>query len=81
MARNKLEDLNNHLFAQMERLNDEELTDEQLKQEVVRAKSVSSIASQIISNTRVAMDVVKMKHDMVSGKEEMPKLLTIENED
>ena len=34
MVRNTLMDLNNHLFEQMERLNDDGLTDESLKREM-----------------------------------------------
>lgn len=60
MARNKLTDLNNHLFAQLERLNDEDLTDERIKAEVGRAKAITGIASQVIENAKVTIDVMKL---------------------
>ena len=47
--KNKLTDLNNHLFAQMERLGDENLTGDKLKQELERSKAVSSIAKDIVA--------------------------------
>lgn len=48
MARNKISDLNNLLFEQLENLVTAE-TDEEIKREVNKAKAVSSIASNIVS--------------------------------
>jgi hypothetical protein len=45
--KNKLTDLNNHLFAQLERLSDEGLTSEQIEQEVKRTDAIVGVAEQI----------------------------------
>ena len=52
--KNTLQDLNNHLFEQLERLNDEDLTDEELDRELKRAEGMTKIATQIIENGELA---------------------------
>lgn len=52
--KNTLLDLNNHLFEQIERLNDEELSDDQLDRELKRADGMTKIAAQIIQNGELA---------------------------
>ena len=52
--KNTLLDLNNHLFEQLERLNDEELAGEQLDRELKRADGMTRIAAQIIQNGELA---------------------------
>jgi hypothetical protein len=42
--KNKITDMRNHLFEQMERLNDEKLTPEQLDKEIQRAHALSILA-------------------------------------
>lgn len=54
--KNSLSDLNNHLFAQIERLGDEDLQGEKLQEEINRAKAVTGISAQIISNARLVLD-------------------------
>ena len=60
---NKLTDLNNYLFAQLERLDDEELTDEALNKEIGRAKAITGVASQIISNGQLQVEVCQLAHE------------------
>lgn len=51
--KNKLADLNDHLFAQLERLSDEGLAPEKLKQEVERGAGIVAVADQIIRNAEL----------------------------
>lgn len=53
--KNKLSDLNNHLFAQLERLNDEDLTGDELMEEIERAKAVKNISMQIVENASLGL--------------------------
>jgi hypothetical protein len=48
--KNKLADLNDHLFMQLERLGDEDMTDEQIEKEAKRAGAIVSVAEQIVKN-------------------------------
>ena len=60
-TKNKLTDLNNHLFAAIERLNDEEMTDpEKVRMEIEKAKAMSAIARNIVDNNRVAVEVMRI---------------------
>lgn len=63
MAKNKLQDLNDHLFAQIERLNDENFTGEEMKSEVEKAKAMEGIAKQIIETNKIQVDKAKLLMD------------------
>lgn len=52
--KNKLSDLRNHLFAQLEAVR--EATDEDLAKEVSRAQSVSDISRVLIESAKVEID-------------------------
>lgn len=52
--KNTLSDLNNYLFEQIERLQDNDLTDTQLDQEIKRAEAVRKTADTIIQNASLA---------------------------
>lgn len=73
---NKLVDLNNHLFSELERLSDEDLKDEELTKEIERAKAITSVSSQIIANGALALKAEQFKSEIISAKEaKVPKFL------
>lgn len=59
MVKNKLSDLNDHLFMTLERLGDEDLSNEELEKEIERSKAISTVAGKIIDNARLVLDAQK----------------------
>jgi hypothetical protein len=72
MAKNTLSDLNNHLFAQLERLGDEEMTQEDLHQEMERAKAINGVAKNIIDNAKAALEGAQFTYEKLPGNKTMP---------
>jgi hypothetical protein len=80
MALNKLTDLNNHLFAQLERLGDESIDSVNIEYEVKRAKAITGIASQIIKNAKICIDAVKLAHEDKVNSNQISLLIGINNQ-
>ncbi|QFT47836.1 hypothetical protein FIU97_14735 [Roseivivax sp. THAF40] len=60
MTKNKLTDLNDHLFSQIERLADEDMSPEQIEAEVKRAAAIVSVSDQIVDNQRLRLSAAKL---------------------
>lgn len=73
--KNTLGDLNNHLFMQLERLNDEGIKGEALTEEIKRSKAISDIAKNIINNGSLVLTAQKWADDKWNADTKIPKIL------
>jgi rRNA maturation endonuclease Nob1 len=60
MAKNKITDLNDILFNQLGRLDEEEMSAEEVNKEVSRAKAMSQISQQIINSNKLVLEAMKL---------------------
>jgi len=75
-AKNKLINLNDHLFEQLEKLNDDELQGDALGEEIGRTNAMCSISVQIINNASLALKASQaINNGLVNSA---PKMLGIE---
>lgn len=74
--KNKLIDLNNHLFAQLERLGEENLSGEKLNAEVARSKAMTGLASSVVTNARLALDAQIAVGDKIRSAQ-VPEMLEV----
>jgi hypothetical protein len=70
--KNRLSDLNNHLFAQLERLSEEQLTTEQIEQEAKRGEAIVQVADTIIRNAALQIQAAKIAYE--GGADPVPYL-------
>ena len=71
-TKNKITDLNNHLFEQLERLNSDELAGEKLKEEIERGKAMAGIATQIVNAAKITVDAMRLIKNGEVRKEDLP---------
>lgn len=75
--KNKLSDLNDILFAQLERLTSEDLPADQIEQEVSRTQSVVQIADRIVDTARLQLDGAKFIADQGGKPKQLPASLAL----
>lgn len=68
MGRN-LEQLNEILFDQLEKLQNDSMSDDELEREIKKAESVTKIANTVINNGRLALDVIKSREEYGRGQD------------
>ena len=74
--KNKISDLNNHLFAQLERPSDEDLTPEQIDSEAKRGDAMVAVADQIIRAAALQIRAAELVSEY--GSDPAPYLPQIE---
>lgn len=79
MPKNSYSDLNNHLFAQLEKLGDDDIKGDELKEEIDRAKAMSGIAKDIIANGHLALKAIQTAHDCMVSEEDLPVRYAIQD--
>ena len=77
--KNNLQDLNNYLFEELERLNDNEEfdTEEKLDKEIKRSKAITNVAQTIINNASLVLNAKKYTDESGTPDKEIPKMLSI----
>lgn len=68
MTKNTLIDLNNHLFEQLERLNDESVSPGKLQREIMRSDAMGRIAENIVKNANVMLKAKQAYGDTDSAR-------------
>lgn len=75
--KNKLTDLNDHLFAELERLGDEELKGTALTEELSRSHGIGEIATQIVNNGNLLLKahIASVEWAPMTSKKCLPVIL------
>lgn len=74
-VKNKLTDLNDHLFAALERLSDEDLEGDKVNEEVRKAKAIVGIAGQIVQSAKVQLKAMQLLSGGDMRNEDIPAVL------
>jgi hypothetical protein len=77
MTKNRLSDLNNHLFAQIERLSEEGMSAEKIETEVKRGNAIVAVADQILRHATLQVQAAKIVSD--HGMDPTPHLPALGN--
>lgn len=60
MTKNRLSNLDDHLFAALERLGDEDLSPDAIEAEVKRAEAIVKVADQVTENAKTKLVAAKL---------------------
>jgi hypothetical protein len=66
--KNKISDLRNHMFTQLERLSDETLSPEDLDKEINRSKAISELGKVIVESAKTEVLHLKLTNRLGKPK-------------
>ena len=76
--KNTINDLNNILFEQIERINDDELKGEALKDQLNKAKAINSLATTLVQNGVLMLKSMEFRDAIGEVPETTPRFLSNE---
>ena len=76
--KNKLSDLNNYLFEQIERINDDSLSSQELETQLKKAEAITNISKTIIKNQEIQLKAAIKLADCGYLKSDQTKFLLSE---
>jgi len=76
MSGNNIEGLNKHLFDQLDRLSNTDLSGDNLKNEIERSKAISSVSKDVIASAKLSLDAQKFIGESTRQKK-LPTMLAI----
>ena len=79
--KNTLTDLNNYLFEQLERLNDDSLDEDALEREIKKTDAIVKVSEKIIDNGELAFRAIQHKDKYYgSADKKLPPMLVADGE-
>ena len=75
-TQNKLSNLNNLLFEQLERINDDDLPPEEFDKEMSRAKAMTGLAAQIVASGTLQLKALTFADEKINADSKVPLQLT-----
>ena len=73
--KNTINDLNNILFEQIERVNSDDLTDLELKEQLAKSKTINELARTLVASASISLNY--LKHCSEQGIEENENVPTL----
>lgn len=76
---NSLADLNEILFNQIQKIQNEDATDEELEKEIKKSEAITKLSSQVLSSANIALQAQKQFDEYGTGRTVDIPLLGISN--